>query len=89
VAARVVVLTCVLLFRLEFTDLSWGLLALLIFVFVDTTVWFVLLLPSVADKVAEVLLDDAPTLDPDLVPEEPVYLLDNVLYEVLLLTGVV
>ena len=62
---------------------------MLIFVFDDTTVWFVLLLPSVADKVAEVLLEDVPMVDPDLVPEEPVYLLDSVLYVVLLLTGVV
>jgi len=38
--------------------------------------------------VAVVLLDDA-TVDPDLFPEELTYLLDNVLYELLLLTGVV
>ena len=86
------VFTCVRLLRAELTDLSWGLLALSILVLLLTTVRSALLLAVVvwasSDTAAVPLLEVAGRAVADLLPLEPVYLLDRVLYELLRFTGV-
>lgn len=91
--ARVVVLTSVLRFCAELTDLSCGLAASRTLVLLDTTVCLVLLLPSSpltpAVVLPAVLRESVTLVELLLWPDSLTYRFDRVLYERLRFTGVV